>query len=97
MLLVADGLVARRYEVTGRVQGVGFRDFTYRIASQLGLTGTVRNTDSGAVEIVARGRMEALDRLEIALNQGPPAAQVLELHREDLADATPSGDFRIVR
>lgn len=63
-------------QVTGRVQGVGFRYFTRKTATRLGLTGWVRNEPDGSVELVAEGSREALEDLLEALEQGPPASRV---------------------
>ena len=49
------GTVRRRYEVSGRVQGVGFRYRTRYAAGQLGLTGWVRNEDDGSVTLEVQG------------------------------------------
>lgn len=62
--------------VTGRVQGVGFRWFVRRVACSMRLTGSVRNTSDGSVEVVAEGEGAALQRLLEALRQGPPGAKV---------------------
>jgi acylphosphatase len=62
--------------VSGRVQGVFFRDHTRRWASSLGLTGWVRNIGSGQVEAVAEGDKEKIEELISRLNEGPPLAQV---------------------
>lgn len=66
---------ARRLTVTGRVQGVGFRPFVYRIAHRHGLTGHVLNA-AGRVEIVAQGSPEALDAFAHDLiHAAPPLAR----------------------
>ena len=62
--------------VQGRVQGVGFRWFVEREASQLGLRGWVRNTEEGDVEIVAAGEGADLDRLRACLRRGPRGSRV---------------------
>ena len=63
--------------VTGRVQGVGFRDFTRRRAARLGLAGWVRNEpDRRTVRLVAEGPRAHLEELLAALHQGPSAARV---------------------
>jgi len=62
--------------ITGRVQGVGFRYFVIRHAKQLGLVGWVRNRTDGAVEIVAEGDKQALQRLISKLQTGPSMAWV---------------------
>ena len=53
--------ICRRFKVSGRVQGVGFRAATLDEAERLGLTGWVRNIASGDVEVLACGEGEALD------------------------------------
>jgi acylphosphatase len=58
--------------VSGRVQGVGFRDWTRRQAVGLGLAGRVRNLPDGRVEVVAEGSRPACERLLTALS-GPQA------------------------
>ncbi len=63
--------------VYGYVQGVFFRDFVSRRATQLGLTGYVRNLPSGkAVEVHAEGERIQLEELINHLNIGPPGARV---------------------
>ena len=54
--------------VTGRVQGVGFRYTTYQLAIEIGLTGTVKNEDDGSVTIEAVGTKEQLDQFLEKLN-----------------------------
>lgn len=61
----------------GRVQGVFFRDFVSKRATELGLTGYVRNLPGGrAVEVQAEGEREQLEKLIDDLNIGPPFAKV---------------------
>ena len=63
--------------VYGFVQGVFFRAFASRRASELGLTGYVRNLrDREAVEVVAEGERKQLEELISHLKVGPPAARV---------------------
>ena len=67
---------ARRFLVSGRVQGVGFRYFIQDIARREGLTGFVRNLPDGRVEVVAEGDDESLRRLEAGVWRGPSHARV---------------------
>lgn len=60
----------------GRVQGVGFRQFTERRALRDGLDGWVRNSPDGSVEVEAEGESEAIARFEAALHAGPPGGRV---------------------
>jgi acylphosphatase len=68
--------VARRFVISGRVQGVGFRFFAERLASDEGLHGWVRNLPDGRVEISAEGDVDALDRFEHRVRSGPSGARV---------------------
>jgi acylphosphatase len=77
MELGMSNLFSLQAIVTGRVQGVFFRDFTYQIANKLGIVGYVRNQHDGrTVEVLAEGKkLELLGFLE-ALKKGPPRAKV---------------------
>ena len=68
--------MARRFLVSGRVTGVGFRYFTQDVARREGLTGVVRNLPDGRVEAIAEGDEASLTRLETALRRGPSHARV---------------------
>lgn len=81
-------LVARRFRVRGRVQGVGFRFFAERAALREGLHGWVRNAPDGTVEIEAEGEAEAMARFEAHISVGPPHARVDGV---DAAAAVPHG------
>jgi len=74
-----------RFLVSGRVQGVFFRASTREQALDLGLAGHAKNLADGRVEVLASGTGDALDALEQWLWQGPPAAKVAQVLREDLA------------
>lgn len=76
--------------VAGLVQGVGFRYWTAERATLLGLVGWVRNETDGSVRLVAEGPVEALDRLERELHDGPPAARVDSVAATRLQ---PTGEF----
>ncbi len=69
-------LETRRFVVTGRVQGVGFRWFVEREAARLSITGWVRNREDGRVEVMATGTREQLNTLHSRLREGPRAARV---------------------
>lgn len=87
--------IIRRYQITGRVQGVGFRAFVRNSARGLRLRGTVRNLADGSVECVAAfesgatgDRQENLIRdFEARLRKGPPYSRVDGVQSEDLAAA----------
>jgi len=81
-------LRARRFLVSGRVQGVGFRFFVHEHASVEGLSGWVMNRPDGRVEVFAEGESAAVERLERKIRRGPGAARVDEV---DVFDEAPSG------
>ncbi|MGB5332737.1 MAG: acylphosphatase [Woeseiaceae bacterium] len=85
---------ARRFRVSGRVQGVWFRDSTRREAERLGITGHAINLDNGDVEVLACGSDEALDALCAWLQQGPPLADVSAVEQSP-ADIQPLHGFRV--
>lgn len=87
--------VARRFVVSGRVQGVGFRYFTQDIARLEGLSGVVRNLPDGRVEAVAEGDDESLVRFEAALRRGPSHARVDHVEVDSVAPAGTHFDFRV--
>jgi acylphosphatase len=68
--------VARRYIISGRVQGVGFRYFTEATAEREGVAGWVRNLPDRSVEVVAEGDADAMERFERSVRIGPPGARV---------------------
>lgn len=63
-------------EISGRVQGVGFRWFARERARTLGLSGWVRNNDDGSVEIAAEGPDDRMGEFVSQLRSGPPGASV---------------------
>ncbi|MDR1856400.1 MAG: carbamoyltransferase HypF [Desulfovibrio sp.] len=87
----------RVYVIQGQVQGVGFRPFVWRIATGLGLTGTVGNTSQG-VRIEAQGTQDALDAFERRL-QGdlPPLARIARTVRDDADPVPGETSFDILR
>lgn len=74
--------IARRYFISGIVQGVGFRYFTQDEAERLHLSGYVRNLRDGRVEVYAAGSPENLARLRTILERGPRGAMVQHVGEE---------------
>jgi acylphosphatase len=83
--------VTRRFVLSGRVQGVGFRFFAADAARREGLAGSVRNLDDGRVEAVAEGEAESVVRFERALRQGPSRARVEYVQVDDIEPLTTHG------
>ena len=71
--------------VSGKVQGVFYRDSTQQQALQLGLTGYVKNLFTGQVEIEVCGEKPRLDELERWLWKGPIMADVKEIEIKDIS------------
>jgi acylphosphatase len=91
----SSAMLARRFIVRGRVQGVGFRWFVEREAHILGIAGWVRNNHDGSVEVLAQGTRDQLTGLHGRLREGPRAARVDTV---EVADASPMAglsSFRI--
>lgn len=79
----------RRFRITGRVQGVFFRDSTRQTARNLELTGYARNMPDGSVEVLGCGSAEALDELESWLQHGPRTAKVANVESTAVKTACP--------
>jgi len=89
--------MVRHYLVKGRVQGVGFRWFVHREAASLELSGWVRNTEEGHVEVMAAGPAESLADLAHALHRGSRGSRVdaVVVHELDDKEAEDLGSFQI--
>jgi acylphosphatase len=88
-------LVARRYVITGRVQGVGFRLFAEAAAAREGVHGWVRNRPDGHVEAWIEGDAEAVDHVEASLRRGPSHARVDDVRVEDVVPTGRATGFSI--
>ncbi|MFO0115515.1 MAG: acylphosphatase [Betaproteobacteria bacterium] len=69
-------LISVHLLITGRVQGVGFRESMRLVAQALDVTGWVRNLSDGSVETLLQGDEAAVDRLVAWCHNGPPGANV---------------------
>lgn len=80
--------------ISGRVQGVGFRDWTQRRAKDLGLSGWVSNLASGDVEALFSGPAGAVDAMLAACRRGPQLARVDDVKVVETTE-TASGPFSV--
>ncbi len=83
--------------IAGRVQGVSYRAYTQHKATQLGLSGWVRNCPDGRVELVAEGEHETLEQLIVWCREGPPAADVTDVETQWEANTGAHRTFDIRR
>lgn len=79
----------RHYVVCGRVQGVGFRQFTAEKARALKVAGWVKNLSDGNVEAEAEGSEEQINSFEKILHSGPALSRVDEVKSHDTAAGVP--------
>jgi acylphosphatase len=82
--------------VSGKVQGVFYRESTRTKAGELGIKGTVRNLDDGRVELKATGTGDAIKELIAWCRSGPPAARVDDLEVDPL-DEFMTQEFTVIR
>ena len=87
---LVDVAIARRFVVSGDVQGVGFRWFVQEAATRAGATGWVRNLPDGRVEALVEGNADVVARVEAAVRSGPRAARV---DRVSIDEEQPEGRF----
>lgn len=78
-------MIARSIRVTGKVQGVWFRDWTIQTAKPLGVSGWVRNRRDGSVEVLAMGDGAAVQKLIERLHEGSPPSRVEGVAVEEVA------------
>jgi acylphosphatase len=85
-----------RFWISGRVQGVFFRDHTMRWASSMSLSGWVRNLPDGRVEALVEGEKDKMLILESRLKEGPPMSRVETVHTEWEEYSGEFSGFRII-
>ena len=85
---VDEKQIAKRYYVSGMVQGVGFRYFVLRAARSMGLAGYTRNLSDGRVEVYAVGPDAAHASLHTELRRGPRSAEVSGVAEEEVGIET---------
>lgn len=92
---MASDIVRRRVHVSGRVQGVWFRDSCRSLAESKGVRGWVRNLSDGRVEAVFEGAEPAVEAMVEWAMEGPTRAEVSAV---EVGDEDPLGDpdFRII-
>jgi acylphosphatase len=84
-------MITRRLQITGRVQGVGFRYAMHDEAARLGVNGWVRNRSDGSVEALLQGEADAVEALTAWARHGPRGAHVDEVQIASEEDSPHSG------
>lgn len=88
-------MVARKFIITGTVQGVGYRFFAMRAAARHQVFGTVRNLPDGRVEVIAEGERDTMDGFKADLSTGPSMAEITDIEETDMPVTGLYRDFRI--
>lgn len=88
--------MTKHFFISGRVQGVFYRESTRKKAMQLGLSGWIKNLSDGRVECLACGEVNAMQALEQWLRKGPMTAKVKEVIASEIEHETLEG-FQILR
>jgi hydrogenase maturation protein HypF len=92
----AEPVIRRRVQITGVVQGVGFRPYIYRLANECGLAGSVLN-DSAGVDVEVQGHSTAVEKfLDRLRPEAPPLSRIVTFEVSELP-ANGDRDFRIVQ
>ena len=88
-------MITRCFKITGRVQGVFFRDSTQRKAVGLGLTGSAINLADGSVRVIAQGNEAEINELLNWLQVGPEMSVVERVDEVDIGDDLEFNDFTV--
>jgi acylphosphatase len=88
-------IIARKFTISGNVQGVGFRFFTQRSAARHQVVGYVRNLKNGSVESLAEGNAEAVENFKNDLLTGPTYSKVEHIEETVLEPGNLYSSFRV--
>jgi acylphosphatase len=88
-------MLTRRLQISGRVQGVGFRYAMQQQAARCGVRGWVRNRRDGSVEALLAGDDEAVEALTAWARHGPPGAMVTDLRAVPAGEELPPARFEL--
>jgi acylphosphatase len=92
-----DNKIARRFIISGDVQGVGFRFFAQRAAARHQIVGFVKNLNDGRVEALAEGPAESVEAFKHELATGPRFSAVDHVEEINLDPSGTYSSFRIER
>lgn len=89
-------LIGREYLIRGEVQGVGFRFFVSRCATNVGVSGSVRNLPDGRVQVIAEGESALISHFEKVIFKGPPKARVENVEVFEMQTITNRKGFSVL-
>jgi acylphosphatase len=89
-------MIGRRFIISGRVQGVGFRYFAIRAARRAGVVGTVRNLSDGTVEAIAEGSETAVSEFRAQLERGPSYGHVSRVDEAQIKTTGRYSGFEVI-
>ena len=89
------GKIARRFIISGDVQGVGFRFFAQRAAARHQIVGYVKNLNDGRVEALAEGPVQSVEAFKHELAAGPRFSSVDHVEEINLDPSGSYSSFRI--
>jgi len=87
-------MIAKRLLISGRVQGVGYRDWMVHKGRELGVSGWVRNRGDGSVEALLAGDAAAVEELSRRCRRGPRLAEVSSIVEEMAEPPAEPGFYR---
>ena len=90
-------MIARKYLISGAVQGVGFRFFAQRSSARHQVRGYVKNLEDGRVEVLAEGAAKAVDAFRLDLAAGPTYSRVTDIEELVIEPSGLYSAFRIER
>ena len=89
-------MVQYEIKITGRVQGVGFRYFVQKRATEFGIKGWVKNSRDGGVQVMAQGDFKAMETFLDHLRIGPSMARVIKVEKNKMPELEDFSDFRVL-
>lgn len=90
-------MIARKFLISGAVQGVGFRYFAQRSSARHQVRGYVKNLEDGRVEVLAEGSLRTVDDFKLDLTAGPTHSRVTDIEELVLEPSGLYSNFRIER
>lgn len=88
--------IVRKFEISGRVQGVGYRWYVLKKAAELGLKGSVKNNQDSSVTVIAQGKAFQIHHLRLALQEGPQLSRVTGIKETEIKLNEDFEEFKVL-